>query len=102
MKSKKLLGDVIRGIIEDEGFYYKYKDDMENNKLFNLNEFWENINEYVDSESGIDEFNFYKLMNDNGCCLSQYDINIIFNKIDWDNDQFISYDDLMQEFVNYY
>ena len=102
MKSKKLLGDVIRGIIEDEGYYYKYKDDLENNKLFELKEFWETVNLYNNNEKGIDKLEMYNLMNNYGCTLSQYDIDIIFNKIDWDNDGFINYDDLNQEFVNYY
>ena len=60
------------------------------------------MNLYNNNEKGIDKLEMFNLMNNYGCTLSQYDIDIIFNKIDWDNDGFINYDDLNQEFVNYY
>ena len=101
MKSKKLLTDVIRTIIEDEGNYYKYKYDLENKDLFKLNEFWEEIKKYL-NEKGFDKIAMNKFLNDFGCNLNQYDIDIIFNKIDYDHDDIISYDDLTQEFLYYY
>ena len=101
MKSKKLLTDVIRAIIEDEGNYYKYKYDLENKDLFKLNEFWEEIKKYL-NEKGFDKIAMNKFLNDFGCNLNQYDIDIIFNKIDYDHDDIISYNDLTQEFLYYY
>ena len=101
MKSKKMLNDVIRAIIEDEGYYYKYKDDLDNQNLFNLKDFWKTIEKYKNKE-GIDKLEMNKFLNDFGCNLSQYDINIIFNKIDHDKDDIISYNDLNQEFQDYY
>ena len=82
-KSKKLLVEVVRGVIEDEGNYYKYKDDMINPK-------------------GLDTFELSKLLLDNGYSLSQYELNIVYNKMDYDDDQIISFEDLTQEFVDYY
>ena len=102
MKSKKMFSDVIRAIIEDEGNYYKFKYDLENKNLFELNEFWNEIKNYFSNENGIDKLEFNKLLNDFGCNLNQYDIDIIFNKIDYDKDDIISYDDLTQEFLYYY
>ena len=103
-QSKKIFNDVIKTIIENEGYYYKFKDDLDNNDLFDLNEFWETFVKYSNNDKGIDKVEFDKFLNDNACCLSlsQYDIDIIFNKIDFDKDDIISYDDLSQEFVNYY
>lgn len=101
MKSKKILTDVIRAIIEDEGNYYKYKYDLENKDLFKLNEFWEEIKKYL-NEKGFDKIAMNKFLNDFGCNLNQYDIDIIFNKIDYAHDDIISYDDLTQEFLYYY
>ena len=101
MKSKKILTDVIRTIIEDEGNYYKYKYDLENKDLFKLNEFWEEIKKYL-NEKGFDKIAMNKFLNDFGCNLNQYDIDIIFNKIDYDHDDIISYNDLTQEFLYYY
>ena len=101
MKSKKILTDVIRATIEDEGIYYKYKYDLENNNLFELNEFWEEIRKYL-NDKGIDKIEMNKFLNDFGLNLNQYDIDIIFNKIDYDNDDIISYGDLTQEFLYYY
>ena len=103
-QSKKIFNDVIKMIIENEGYYYKFKDDLDNNDLFDLNEFWETFVKYSNNDKGIDKVEFDKFLNDNACCLSlsQYDIDIIFNKIDFDKDDIISYDDLSQEFVNYY
>ena len=102
MKSKKMFSDVIRAIIEDEGNYYKFKYDLENKNLFELNEFWNEIKNYFSNENGIDKLEFNKLLKDFGCNLNQYDIDIIFNKIDYDKDDIISYDDLTQEFLYYY
>ena len=103
-QSKKIFNDVIKTIIENEGYYYKFKDDLDNNDLFDLKEFWETFVKYSNNDKGIDKVEMDKFLNDKGCCLSltQYDIDIIFNKIDFDRDDIISYDDLTQEFVNYY
>ena len=103
-QSKKIFNDVIKTIIENEGYYYKFKDDLDNNDLFDLNEFWGTFVKYSNNDKGIDKVELDKFLNDNACCLSlsQYDIDIIFNKIDFDKDDIISYDDLSQEFVNYY
>ena len=101
-KSKKLLVEMIRGIIEDEGNYYKYKDDMISQNLFELNSLWENISKYSNNSKGLDKLEMNKLLTDNGCSLSQYDLDVLFNKMDYDDDQIISYEDLTQEFVNYY
>jgi Ca2+-binding EF-hand superfamily protein len=102
MKSKKLLVEVVRGIIEDEGNYYKFKDDMINQNLFELNALWENISKYSNNNKGLDKLEMNKLLTDNGCSLSQYDLDVLFNKMDYDDDQVISYEDLTEEFVNYY
>ena len=102
MTSKKILNDVIKAIIEDEGYYYKFKDDLENKNLLDIKEFWKIFIKYSNNDKGIDKLEMYKFLNDNGCSLSQYDIEIIFNKIDFDQDDIIGYDDLTQEFLNYY
>jgi Ca2+-binding EF-hand superfamily protein len=101
-KSKKLLVEVVRGVIEDEGNYYKYKDDMINHKSFDLNELWDIILRYSSNSKGLDTFELSKLLLDNGYSLSQYELNIVYNKMDYDDDQIISFEDLTQEFVDYY
>lgn len=100
--SKKLLIEVIRGVIEDEGNYYKFKDDMINQNSFDLKELWDIMLKYSSNPKGLDTFELSRLLLDNGYSLSQYELNIIYNKIDYDDDQIISYEDLTQEFVNYY
>jgi Ca2+-binding EF-hand superfamily protein len=101
IKSKKMFIDVLRAIIEDEGYYYRFMDDLDNQNLFDLKEFWNIINQNENKE-GFDKLEMYNFLTENGCTLSQYDIDIIFNKIDHDKDDIISYDDLTQEFINYY
>ena len=101
-KSKKLLVEVVRGVIEDEGNYYKYKDDMINQNSFDLNELWDIMLRYSSNPKGLDTFELRKLLLDNGYSLSQYELNIIYNKMDYDDDQIISFEDLTQEFANYY
>ena len=76
-------------------------DDLDNQNLFDLKEFWNIINQNENKE-GFDKLEMYNFLTENGCTLSQYDIDIIFNKIDHDKDDIISYDDLTQEFINYY
>jgi hypothetical protein len=101
-KSKKLLIEVIRGIIDNEGNYYKFKDDIINQNLLDLKDLWNSISKYCKNKKGINKFEMNKLLIENGCSLSQYELDIIYNKLDYDNDHFISHDDLTQEFVNYY
>ena len=101
-KSKKLLIEVIRGIIDNEGNYYKFKDDIINQNLLELNDLWNSISKYCKNKKGINKFEMNKLLIENGCSLSHYELDIIYNKLDYDNDQFISHDDLTHEFVNYY
>ena len=102
MKSKKIFNDAIKRVIENERDYYKFKDDLDNNNLFDLKEFWDIFEKYMKNEMGIDKVEMNNFLNDNGLSLSQYDIDIVFNKIDFDKDDIIGYDDLTQEFVNYY
>ena len=101
-KSKKLLVEVVRGVIEDEGNYYKYKDNMINQNSFDLNELWDIMLRYSINQKGLDTFEFSKLLLDNGYSLSQNELNIVYNKMDYDDDQIISFEDLSQEFVDYY
>ena len=102
MKTKKLLIDVIKNIIEDEGNYYKFKDDIINGNLFDLKELWDFLCRYSNNNKGLDKLEMKKLLMDNGFSLSQYDLDILFNKLDYDDDQIISYEDLNEEFINYY
>jgi len=101
-KSKKLLIEVIRGIIDNEGNYYKFKDDIINQNLLEIKDLWNSISKYCKNKKGINKFEMNKLLIENGCSLSQYELDIIYNKLDYDKDQFISNEDLTQEFVNYY
>lgn len=101
-KSKKILIEVIKGIIDNEGNYYKFKDDIINQNLLKLEDLWNSISKYCKNKKGINRFEMNKLLIEKGCSLSQYELDIIYNKLDYDNDQFIGYDDLTQEFVNYY
>ena len=102
MKSKKLLVEVVKNIIEDEGNYYKYKDNMINQNLFDLKELWDNLIKYSNNDKGLDKFEFKNLLMNNGFSLSQYELEILFNKMDYDDDQLLSYQDLNEEFIHYY
>ena len=102
MKSKKLLVEVVKNIIEDEGNYYKFKDDMINQNLLDLKELWEILFKYSNNNKGLDKLEIKNLLMNNGFSLSQYDLDILFNKMDHDDDQILSYQDLIEEFDNYY
>ena len=102
MKSKKLLVEVVKNIIEDEGNYYKFKDDMINQNLLDLKELWEILFKYSNNNKGLDKLEIKNLLMNNGFSLSQYDLDILFNKMDYDDDQILSYQDLTEEFDNYY
>ena len=101
MKSKKLLVEV-KNIIEDQGNYYKLKDDMINQNLFDLKDVWDFLSRYTNNNKGLDKLEMKKILIDNGFPLSQYELDILFNKLDYDDDQIISYEDLTEEFINYY
>ena len=96
MKSKKLLVEIIRKVIEDESEYYKFKDE----NYIDIKELWEMIFKYANNKEGLDKIDLNKLFEEKGNPLSQYDLDIIFNKLDYNDDLIISFDDLNQEFNN--
>ena len=77
MKTKKLL---IKNIIKDEGNYYKLKDDIINQNLFNLKELWDYLCKYSNNNKGLDKLEMKKILIDNGFHFMQYDSDILFNK----------------------
>ena len=104
-KSKKLIINVIRSMIEDEGKYYKLKHNVFSDKLFDIKELWEVMAKYADineENEGMNKGELNKFLIDCGLIVSNYDLDIIFNKIDFDGDKIISYDDLVHEFINYF
>ena len=104
-KSQKLIINVIRTIIEDEGKYYKFKYNELSDKLFDVKELWEAMGKYVEvskENGGVNKEGLNKFLMDCGLCLSSYDLDIIINKIDFDGDKTINYDDLEHEFINYF
>lgn len=94
-KSKNILSGVIKEIIDAETDYNEFK----NNNFVEIDELWKIISMYCRNNcKGLTKSRLSKLLSDNKFIMSHYEIDIIFNKMDYDKDEMIGYNDLKQEF----
>ena len=93
-----LIENIIKKLIENEIFYFQEKIKiLENNR--EINYYWKFIinniisnNEYID----IENLKYYLEINE--CFLTNFEINLLFNKLDWNKDSYIHFNDFLKEF----
>ena len=93
-----LIKNIIKKLIENEIFYFQEKIKiLENNR--EINYYWKFIinniisnNEYID----IENLKYYLEINE--CFLTNFEINLLFNKLDWNKDSYIHFNDFLKEF----
>ena len=97
-KSKKLIVNLMKTIILNETNYYEIREKMKLEN-FSVNDTWKNLIYFSKNKNTLNlkEFgNFLKCYSFN---LTQYEISIIFNKFDFDKDEFINFEDFNHEFI---
>ena len=96
-KSKKIIVNLMKTIILNESNYYEIKEKMKNSD-FNTSDLWHTLMEFSKSKNSLDHHEFGRFLKSNSYHLTSYEIEVIFNKFDFDKDDFISFDDFNHEF----
>ena len=96
-KSKKIIVNLMKTIILNESNYYEIKEKMKNSD-FNTSDLWHTLMEFSKSKNSLDHHEFGLFLKSNSYHLTSYEIEVIFNKFDFDKDDFISFDDFNHEF----
>jgi len=96
-KSKKIIVNLMKTIILNESNYYEVKEKMKNSD-FNASDLWHTLMEFSKSKNNLDHHELGIFLKSNSYHLTSYEIEVIFNKFDFDKDDFISFDDFNHEF----
>ena len=97
-KSKKIIENLTKAIILNETNYYEIREKMRINN-FNKNEVWNILIQFSKSKSYLNKKNFDKFLRAYSYYLTSYEIDIIFNKFDFDKDAHVNLDDFKHEFT---
>ena len=96
-KSKKNIENLTKTIILNETNYYEIKEKMRINN-FNKNEVWNNLLQFSKNKNYLNKKNFDRFLKAHSYYLTSYEIEIIFNKFDFDKDSHLSLNDFIHEF----
>ena len=96
-KSKKIIENLTKAIILNETNYYEIREKMRINN-FNKNEVWNILMQFSKSKSYLNKKNFDKFLRAYSYYLTSYEIDIIFNKFDFDKDAHVNLEDFKHEF----
>ena len=97
-KSKKIIENLTKSIILNETNYYEIREKMKNNN-FDKNEIWNILLQFAKNKNYLNKKNFDKFLKSHSYYLTSYEIDIIFNKFDFDKDAHINLDDFKHEFI---
>ena len=96
-KSKKIIENLTKTIILNETNYYEIKEKMRINN-FNKNEVWNTLIQFSKNKNYLNKKNFDRFLKAHSYYLTSYEIEIIFNKFDFDKDSHLSLNDFIHEF----
>ena len=96
-KSKKIIENLTKAIILNETNYYEIREKMRINN-FNKNEVWNILMQISKNKNYLNRKNFDKFLKAHSYYLTSYEIDIIFNKFDFDKDAHFNFDDFKHEF----
>ena len=96
-KSKKIIENLTKAIILNETNYYEIKEKMRMNN-FNKKEVWNILMQFSKNKNYLNKKNFDRFLKAHSYYLTSYEIDIIFNKFDFDKDNHLSMNDFHHEF----
>ena len=96
-KSKKIIENLTKAIILNETNYYEIKEKMRMNN-FNKKEVWNILMQFSKNKNYLNKKNFDRFLKAHSYYLTSYEIDIVFNKFDFDKDNHLSMNDFNHEF----
>ena len=97
-KSKKLIINLVKSIILNESNYYEIREKMKLDN-FSVKETWNVLLEFSKNKNCLNLTEFGKFLRNYSVNLTQYEIEIIFHKFDFDKDELINFEDFNHEFI---
>ena len=97
-KSKKIIINLVKSIILNESNYYEIREKMKSEN-FSMRDTWNIIIEFSKNKNYLNLGEFGKFLKAYSLNLTQYEIEIIFNKFDFDKDELINFEDFSHEFI---
>ena len=97
-KSKKIIVNLMKTIILNETNYYELREKMKSDN-YTVNDVWSILIEFSKNKNCLNLKEFGEFLKNYSFNLTSYEVEIIFNKIDFDKDELINYDDFNHEFI---
>ena len=97
-KSKKIIINLVKSIILNESNYYEIREKMKSEN-FSMRDTWNIMIEFSKNKNYLNLGEFGKFLKAYSLNLTQYEIEIIFNKFDFDKDELINFEDFSHEFI---
>ena len=98
-KTRQFLTQLFSQIINTEFYYFEFRTVLkENNRVFDVGKLWNILLNYSRNKVYLDIDEMTEFLDDVRLELSEDEIECVFNKLDWDKDDLINFDDLCREF----
>ena len=97
-ESNIILKELIKAFIQVESYFYELKNTLKLNN-FSCKETWNLITHYSSNEDRLSKNEFKIFLEDNNTFLTQFEIDLIFNEMDLDNDWIINFNDFEREII---
>ena len=97
-ESNIILKELIKAFIQVESYFYELKNTLKLNN-FSCKETWNLITHYSSNDDRLSKNEFKLFLEDNNTFLTQFEIDLIFNDMDLDNDGIINFNDFEREII---
>ena len=97
-KSKKIIVNLMKTIILNESNYYELREKMKSDN-YSVNDVWSLLIEFSKNKNCLNLKEFGDFLKSYSYNYTSYEVEIIFNKFDFDKDELINFDDLNHEFI---
>ena len=97
--SHKLVKELIKTFIQVESYFYELRNRIKL-RNFSCQDSWNFIIHYCSNGEKINKNEFRNFLEDNNLFLTQFEIDLLFNDIDLENNGIIDYNDFEREMVN--
>ena len=97
--SHKLVKELIKTFIQVESYFYELRNRIKL-RNFSFQDSWNFIIHYCSNGEKLNKNEFRNFLEDNNLFLTQFEIDLLFNDIDLENNGIIDYNDFEREMVN--
>ena len=100
-ETKTLIKDMLNHFLYCEKFLEKYRKELNTKNEFSCIEAWAILMRYSQSGEYITKEEFKQFLYDKSCLITNFELDCLINKFDWDKDGVINYSDFAKEILTY-